>query len=196
MTVDMVWLQAGVDRDRRITQQRRQRMHDSMMEMLPPKEDLEQFILRDYDPGTYGEEYIKEEDVVRPLNHRFSRREDEEHHWLYKSVPKCPTYGTCVRCYRTGPVGNHCNSCSGDEHTALYTVIYYKTHILDSITLSEALCNGYAIARADRIYPVGIRFPSMSVNIDWLEMAIGYDSSNTAEKRHKIYAAVIRMLPE
>ena len=77
-----------------------------------------------------------------------------------RSADRCPTYGSCLKCFRSGPYGRLCNNCNRDTVTlnknGLHYVILQKTSetgesaILDSITLSEIVRAGHETAKADR----------------------------------------------
>jgi hypothetical protein len=97
----------------------------------------------------YGE-YIKEEDVVRPLNSRWCYQMGEETAtWRQKSEARCPTYGSCLYCVKSGPVGKLCNECNIPE--AGYAVMMNGSKHLDSITLARLFGKGHEAARADRV---------------------------------------------
>jgi len=151
-----------------------------------------EYIIRGYHPGTYRQDYIKDEDIVRPPNHRLETDVDKANNWLHRSVPRCPTYGTCLRCYASGPVGLQCISCEG-ERKGIYTALYYQTKVLDSLTLSNWLPTGFKAARADRRYEVGTQFPSVTVGIDWLTIAVD-SMGNNEYTRKQIYGHVMDML--
>ena len=87
----------------------------------------------------YGE-YIHEEDVVRPSNHRWAKQgSDETRKWRLKSEPRTTTYGSCPHCVRSGPVGRFCSQCNIPE--AGYVIMINgppgSTQILDSISLAQ-----------------------------------------------------------
>ena len=102
----------------------------------------------------YGE-YIKEEDVVRPLNSRWCYQAGEETRtWMKKSRARCPTYGTCLYCGRSGPVGQFCMTCKIPE--AGYVIMINtrrvgETKIIDSQSLATLFGMGHQIAKANRI---------------------------------------------
>jgi len=106
--------------------------------------------------GQYGQDEIKAEDVVRPLNHRYAIRDDEEvRTWKKKSHGRMPTYGNCNRCYKSGPLGKKCNECAHDHRTGYVIMVYDYEKILDAITLATILKKGHETARADRPYCQG-----------------------------------------
>ena len=151
------------------------------------------YIIRGYDPETYGSEYIKDEDVVRPPNHKFTKRIDWTNKWTWKSMAGHATYGTCSTCFDSGPVWQTCHQCGvGEGH--LYIVFCYGRHQLDSITLSESLERGLQRQRADRtcIWTGGVE---QFVDIGYLQTAVGRNRLLTEEHRAEIFNKVYRMLP-
>ena len=76
------------------------------------------------------------------------------------SADRCPTYGSCVRCFRSGPYGRLCNNCNEDNVTLKKDGLHYvilqkssrpgKNAVLDSITLSQIVQAGHETAKADR----------------------------------------------
>jgi len=195
MTVDMYWVENGVQRDPTITDDKRRLIRENVIRMLPRGSDNEKYILLDYDPGTYGQEYLKDNDLVRPRNEQCVTEEDVRDNWLRKSLTNCPSYGTCVKCGAAGPVGEQCISCTYNR-AGIYTVLYYQTRVLDSLTLAIRLRKPSCLVRADRTFYTGTHMPSMRVNIDWLVQKINLDKSNTQEQRDKVYSNVMDMLPK
>jgi hypothetical protein len=102
-------------------------------------------INKNYTPDQQGQD-IRDADVVRPHNHKWSRP-DETATMRVLSADRCPTYGSCVKCFRSGPYGRLCNNYNEDNVTlnknGLHYVILQKTSkhgknsVLDSITLSK-----------------------------------------------------------
>jgi hypothetical protein len=101
---------------------------------------------------------IRDEHVVRPRNHLWART-DEIKTFKVLSADRCPTYGSCVRCFRSGPYGRLCSNCNEDNVTlqkdGLHYAILMKRSkcgdaVLDSITLSRICQAGHETARADR----------------------------------------------
>ena len=118
-------------------------------------------INKNYTPDQEGQD-IRDEDVVRPRNHMWARG-DEIATWRALSDDRCPTYGSCVKCFKSGPYGRLCNNCNTDNvtlnKTGSHYVILMKEHekcgrvqrvVLDSITLSQICRAGQEIVRADR----------------------------------------------
>ena len=115
----------------------------------------DEFVVKNYtNEEDYGE-YIKEEDVVRPLNSRWCYQSGEETGtWKQKSRARCPTYGTCLYCGRSGPVGQFCMTCKIPE--AGYVIMINtrrvgETKIIDSQSLATLYGMGHQIAKANRI---------------------------------------------
>jgi len=96
---------------------------------------------------------IRDEDVVRPLNHMFTPRNGKEiKDWLERTIERIPTYGSCTSCYRSGPVGKVCNAClqpGSDPSYARFLVLMTDDRVLDSLTIADILEKEHVIARAD-----------------------------------------------
>jgi hypothetical protein len=81
----------------------------------------EEYVVMNYSTDQKGRD-IKDEDIVRPLNHRYSLfGSNETHSWRRLSTAAAPTYGTCVECMRAGPLAQVCNECN--SHTAVYMIL-------------------------------------------------------------------------
>jgi hypothetical protein len=88
---------------------------------------------------------IRDEDVVRPKNHKWARNgSGETHEWKKKSSGRCPTYGTCSLCWKAGPAGKKCTCTRGN-----YLVLFYGLNTLDSITVADIIGQDLEVARAD-----------------------------------------------
>ena len=119
------------------------------------------FVVVDYMPDQAGQD-IRRSDVIRATNGRWYT-ETEVAHFRRKSPASCPTYGTCTRCYSSGPVGLLCHSCR-TVVTQYVVVHYHNTYdfadlILDSENLAHELNGQHWPARADRIIPDGLYNP-------------------------------------
>jgi hypothetical protein len=101
-------------------------------------------VINGYSPISYHSEYIKDEDVVRPPNHKYTTREDRVtrgyNNWLYKSIAHHQTYSTCEISFDSGPVMTKCSTCKNDNH--VYQVFKFGGAELDSGTLSLVLDRG------------------------------------------------------
>jgi hypothetical protein len=98
---------------------------------------------------------IREEDVVRPKNHKYSVPDTNNRHgnWRKLSTAECPTYGTCEFCWKSGPTGKFCNECerSPDKLKPRYKFVRFDVEkILDSVTLAKLLRMNHEVAKADR----------------------------------------------
>jgi hypothetical protein len=156
-------------------------------ERPPPR----RYIIRDYHPFTYMEEYIKDEDVVRPLNHCYTTDRDMEENWLKKSMANHQTYGTCARCFLTGPVNIKCRDCGAGF---IYEIFKFGEMELDSITLAESLEREIIRQKADQEFDwkePGIKY----VSVEYLQVAVGYNRELTEERREVIFNTVHDMLP-
>jgi hypothetical protein len=96
---------------------------------------------------------IKDEDVVRPANHRYAMKNSAEtDSWSKKSRRSCPTYGSCTRCWNCGPMGQVCKSCyrrTGLEKET-FIMIQYEEKIIDSIALTAIFKRFQEKAKANR----------------------------------------------
>ena len=142
-----------------------------------------QRIVVSYTPAQEGRD-IREEDVVRPLNHRWCMAAAETDTWRDRSNARCPTYGSCPRCVKSGPVGKLCNECGEAQGSPQYTVVKNGEKILDSITLAEMCHRTHETAKADRFYTPGMdrweRF-----NDDHLSIALHRIYRNVEDKERK-----------
>jgi hypothetical protein len=110
----------------------------------------EEYVVKNYSPDQEGSD-IKDEDVVRPRNHRWTLSgSNETHSWNLSSTACGPTYGTCVECTRAGPLAQVCNECNR-HHTAGYMILVSEDgqKILDSITIAQMFGKGIEVAKAD-----------------------------------------------
>ena len=85
---------------------------------------------------------IQERDVVRPSNHRWCKRGGAETEaWKQKSTQRCPTYGSCGLCFRSGPVGKVCIKHKDWKYKVIIHPLYSNTDqkIFDSQTLAEIM---------------------------------------------------------
>ena len=80
-------------------------------------------INKNYTPDQMGQD-IQDADVVRPLNHKWSRP-DETVTWRVLSADRCPTYGSCKKCFKSGPYGRLCNNCNEDNATLNKDGLHY-----------------------------------------------------------------------
>jgi hypothetical protein len=110
-------------------------------------------IVRHHGPFLPDED-IHEEDVVRPLNHRWTKRPSEEMaSWKIKSRASCPTYGSCISCLASGPVGKICKFCPlGRDRMNGYVILTRPRKILDSITVAEIFGRPHETAKMDRMF--------------------------------------------
>ena len=125
------------------------------------------YINTNYTPDQAGLD-IRDEDVVRPHNHRFTVRGDNEASgWKVKSRPRCPTYGNCELCYKSGPVAKMCNDCgrSDTTHGYIYKIQKANDVIYDAMAIAAIFHKGHETAKADRIY-FWTRDPVQSFGVD------------------------------
>jgi hypothetical protein len=110
-------------------------------------------INKNYTPDQKGQE-IRQEDVVRPLNHKITTSKDEVVDWRAVSRSIAPTYGSCSGCYRSGPLGKRCNRCNQANQGYEAILLLAKggaIQTLDSITLSEVMGQGHEVCLADHM---------------------------------------------
>jgi hypothetical protein len=90
---------------------------------------------------------IGDKDIDRPENHKWARNGSGEiHEWEKKSLGTCPTYGTCLLCWKAGPAGKKCTCTHGK-----YLILFYKLNTLDSITIADIIGQDLEVAQADRM---------------------------------------------
>jgi hypothetical protein len=70
----------------------------------------------------------------------------ETHEWKKKSSGRCPTYGTCLLCWKAGPAGKKSTCTHGN-----YLILFYKLKSLDSITVADIIGQDLEVAQADRM---------------------------------------------
>ena len=113
---------------------------------------------------------IQEVDVVRPDNHMYTTNGNEIEKWRLKSTMRCPTYGNCTYCIRSGPTGMACGFCQ--NRAAGYLCVYifrnFKRQLIDAQWLAGKLFrDGHVTAMANR--KVGwLRTPLISTRDDEL----------------------------
>ena len=150
------------------------------------------YIIRGYDPLTYGgEEYIKDEDVVRPFNYKFSQKIDLTNNWKQKNTGDAQTYGTCDVCFDSGPIWQTCRFCGTPQ---FYATFSFGMAELDSITLSESLERGLRRQRTNRTC-IWHRAPIKYVSIKFLQTAVGKNRELSEVDRTRIFDQVMDMLP-
>jgi len=120
-----------------------------------PENPLRKRIVTRYTPDQEGKN-IRDEDVVRPSNHRWCYQGGKETAtWKSKSVGRCPTYGSCMYCLKSGPLGRFCQDCedNGLGFQSGYRILRNQEKLLDSITIAEMFNPGHhETAKADRFY--------------------------------------------
>jgi hypothetical protein len=111
--------------------------------MNPPE-----IINKNYTPDQEGQE-IRQEDVVRPLNHKITTMK-EVANWKEIGRSPAPTYGSCEYCFRSGPLGKRCNRYNNGEYEAILLLVRAGAiATLDSITISEIMGQAHAVCLAD-----------------------------------------------
>ena len=153
--------------------------------------DEPSYIIRGYNPHTYGCFSIKAEDVVRPFTFKYTQEVARDYNWNERSMVGHATYGTCVECFMSGPVWHTCHTCGEDQ---VYTLLFFGHEMLDSVTLSNRLELGHLVAKANRTF--NWTQPAITfVNIEWLQAAVGHNRTHTKENRNRIFNKVMDMLP-
>jgi hypothetical protein len=110
---------------------------------------------------------IRDEDVMRPNNHKWARIGlSETHEWKKKSSGRCPTYGTCSLCWKAGPAGKKCTCTHGH-----YLILFYGLNTLDSIRVANIIGQNLEVALADCMHNWA-RTPMMQYNELCCDLAI------------------------
>ena len=113
------------------------------------------YIVRSYSVKQAGQP-IQENQVVRAGNGRFFGRDDPRSFSVLSSA-RCPTYGNCSYCWRSGPLNMQCLYCNDDGNIYTY---FYINHpkggkcILDAEYMAQLVGKGddHVVALADRQY--------------------------------------------
>ena len=148
------------------------------------------YIIVGYDPEHYESRFIRDEDVVRPPNHR-NTDSDTPSTWARdRSTAACPTYGSCQVCFMCGPVDECCDNCGKNVR---YLVAFYNRRTTDSITLAETIGTGLKRARANRTQ-AWLRTPMMNFTSDALVMAVNRLHSLSEEQKRARRDAVYDLL--
>ena len=125
-----------------------------------------QRIIKAYTDDQEGKD-IRDEDVLRPSNGRYTKQgSPETKTWEQKSTGRCPTYGTCTFCFKAGPAGKKCLCTNGE-----YLILFYRSHIIDSITFGEMFGEELEVAKADRMQN-WLRTPMTFLNLDCCDLTI------------------------
>jgi hypothetical protein len=102
---------------------------------------------------------IKDEHVTRCKNKRWHGKLDkdkayEEGGAYRNTTARCPTYGTCDRCYGSGPVGQVCLPCTkttgNDMGDFQFRVVLHRGKLIDSQWISSLLGREHKTAPWDR----------------------------------------------
>lgn len=117
------------------------------------------YIVKGYTEDQRGQD-IRDQDVIRAANGKWFTF-DECLHFKEKSFQRAPTYGTCPRCWMSGPLNLFCRECM-EKRTGgrpIHGFVVMKlTHgcdgkghkIMDSVTLATWLKKGHQVAKVDR----------------------------------------------
>ena len=155
----------------KLTKENKQSMNDTTDENgVPYHQKIPKLILVGYEQKGYKDEDddILDEDVVRPENHKWVDKNEDENRYKEKSTMRCPTYGTCEECWRSGPTGKACMDCGQRSH---YMMTQYRGTIIDSQTLAEYLGKGHEVAKANRTHRY-LRTPMQRIGDDRIKIAI------------------------
>ena len=113
------------------------------------------YIVTEYREGQDGQP-IKECQVVRADNGRFYRA-DEPTSFSILSRARCPTYGNCNSCYRSGPLNMCCRFCNDATKGYAIMFVYHpvlhcKRRIVDAEYFAHLtkLTDDHVVALADR----------------------------------------------
>ena len=95
--------------------------------------------------------YIKEEDMVQPSTNHFhclTVGDNDIRKWRLKSRARCPIYGSCDNCMKSGPVGRYFMDYHNKGHKSGYVILKKGRKILDSITVAKILKQCHESAKA------------------------------------------------
>ena len=155
-------------------------MSDDEVEIIPkpadvftwpqqPDESHYQYIVRDKERCVI-EGPIEAQDVARPKNGKFTVKDVKDPEWRQKSWFRCPTYGNCTKCYRSGPVAMGCSFCNNKDAGYLILGILRdgnsRQQYIDAEWLASKLYKtGHVVAMANR--KVGwLTTPTRRINED------------------------------
>ena len=97
---------------------------------------------------------IQEKDVVRPINHKYTTLDGgEPEKWKLKSTMRCPTYGNCTSCVRSGPTGMACGFCQNKSagYLCMYLSHNFNNQYIDAQWLAGKMFrDGHVTAMANR----------------------------------------------
>ena len=95
--------------------------------------------------------------VAIPQNHKWSNKYFGEEDIRTQSSAKCPTYGTCIYCFGSGPVGMncqnpHCNNWRKEDNQYLRVYYGHGDHkTLDSQWISHLVESHHEVEIGDQI---------------------------------------------
>ena len=148
------------------------------------------YIVRGYEPWMRGIQ-IPNDYVVRPRNHKWCGRFGGEYLIAWSSAG-CPTYGTCINCYGSGPVGMTCvHPRCGERYLVMFANGVHDFKVtLDSQWISTLVGASHTPAMADRVqaWPTT---PCTSLSLDHMQMVIRRNATHleTAEERNAFASA-------
>ena len=131
------------------------------------------YIIRDYCkryPDDRGDDKIRDEDVIRPYNYKYTTGTDEQTEWRKKRDVAIPTYGTCATCYSSGPAFKRCKFCGLDK----YKTLVRGKAILDSQTIGKRFNKPHETAQASEKQH-WVRTDSVSLGYDRLKILAEYN---------------------
>ena len=137
------------------------------MEHLTP-----QYMIPGYSPEIHGTGDIREEDVCRARNHKWSQRyiKDGDHtQWERKSAAACPAYGNCNRCFSSGPLRY--------TFCILFHAAFLHHYIVDAEAFSQVLHKPHEVAKANWKY-MWFRERSRELDPERVSFAIQRDYPN------------------
>ena len=145
---------------------------------------------------------LRNEHTIRATNGVFIPR-SEAHTFRPLSRGRCPTYGTCIHCLASGPVGKLCTECRNIPDTIYrYLVIMTEDRIVDSEFISAFARRPHKIAMSDRLI-AWLQTPSMDVIrnrdfVEWMEPKVAsYDpnSSQATRERDRMLIHTLVIVP-
>jgi len=111
------------------------------------------YITRGFVPDPSDQDaLIADEDVIHAENGKYYTRKEQKAFPL-KSIGRCPTYGNCMRCYRSGPMNKACEVCKlahADEQIQYSALFWRGYRLIDADYWAIRLGLGHEPAKANR----------------------------------------------
>jgi hypothetical protein len=115
------------------------------------------FDIVNHTPDQEGQD-IRDEDVVRPINHRCSiNHSNERKRWRLKNRTQTMTHGSCTLHFKAGLCSMACLKHDGNPHNHGFWMCVVQAEgllpgrLINSLTLAEMFGLGIQVAKADRL---------------------------------------------